>query len=142
MKQIHILIFALLFSSIMSAQIVKNTANTKKDTKTNYIWQDTKEVQTKRRTFQEATEYCKNLELDGLNSWEVPGFVELFSIIDTKRYNPSISKKFEYVVAKDYWISKTFGNASSKEAFVVNFTGGAFNRKKMDKLSYIRCYIK
>ena len=142
MKQLNILIVFLFISYSANANIVKNSENTKKDTKTNYIWQDTKDVSTTKRTFKDSVSYCKNLELDGYKSWELPGFMELFSIIDTKLYNPSISKNFKNIVAKDYWTSKTFGNASSQEAFVVNFVSGAFNREKMDKAFYVRCYKK
>lgn len=142
MKIVYILLVSLFITTGVNAEIVKNSTNTLKDTKTGYIWQDTKDTADHKRTFGEAMAYCKDLDLDGLTSWEVPGFTEMFSIIDTKAYNPSISKKFKNIVPKDYWISKTFGNATSKEAFVVNFVSGAFNRKKMDDASYVRCYIK
>jgi len=122
--------------------MLKNSANTIKDTKTNYIWQDTKETKTLKMNFNQAIDYCKLLEVDGIKSWELPGFVELFSIIDTRAYNPSISKQFQNIVPKDYWILKKFGNGSSNEAFVVNFVNGAFNRQSMDNLSYVRCYKK
>jgi len=140
MKLLNIFIFSLLIVYSVNADIVKNSANTIKDTKTNYIWQDTKDVSTTKRSFEDAISYCKNLELDGYKSWELPGFVELFSIIDTKAYNPSISKVFQNIVADDYWISKKFANGTSNEAFVVNFVSGAFNREKMDKAFYVRCY--
>ena len=142
MKLIKLCILSLLIAQSASAEIVKNSKNTLKDTKTNYIWQDTKETKTNKRTFSEAVEYCKNLELDGRKSWELPGFMELFSIIDTKRYNPSISKSFKNITPKDYWTTKTFGNATSNEAFVVNFVSGAFNRVKMNTKSFVRCYQK
>lgn len=142
MKQLNILILSLCLAYTASADIVNNSANTLKDTKTNYIWQDTKDVKTTKRSFEEALAYCKSLELDGLKSWKLPGFVELFSIIDTKVYNPSISVNFKYVLPNNYWSSKTFGHGTSKEAFVVNFLSGAFNREKMDKKFYVRCYKK
>lgn len=142
MKQLNIFILSLFITLGANADIVKNSANTIKDTKTNYIWQDTKDVKTTKRSFDEAVAYCKNLELEGHKSWELPGFVELFSIIDTKVYNPSISVNFKYVLPNNYWSSKTFGHGTSKEAFVVNFLSGAFNREKMDKKFYVRCYQK
>lgn len=142
MKQINILILALLISVSANATIVKNSANTVKDTKTNYIWQDTKDVSDTKRTFDDAVSYCKKLKLDGSLSWELPGFMELFSIVDTKVYNPTISKEFKYVVPKNYWTSKTFANSTSKEAFVINFVSGAFNREKMTEHFFVRCYKK
>lgn len=142
MKQLTLLIFSLFMVYSANADIVKNSANTIKDTKTNYLWQDTKDVSTIKRTFEDAVGYCKNLELDGHKSWDLPGFVELFSIVDTKVYNPTISGNFKYVVSENYWSAKTFGHATSKEAFVVNFLSGAFNREKMDETFYVRCYKK
>ncbi|NOR58344.1 MAG: DUF1566 domain-containing protein [Sulfurimonas sp.] len=142
MKQLKILILSLCIAHTANADIVKNSENTVKDTKTNYIWQDTKTVTTTKRSFEEAVGYCKNLELDGHKSWKLPGFLELFSLVDTKVYNPTISENFKFVVSDNYWSSKTFGHASSQEAFVVDFKSGAFNRKKMGESFYVRCYKK
>ncbi|MCK9492490.1 MAG: DUF1566 domain-containing protein [Sulfurimonas sp.] len=142
MKRLNIFILSLFITCSANADIVKNSANTIKDTKTNYLWEDTKEVATTKRTFEEAVSHCQNLELDGHKSWKLPGFVELFSIVDTKVYNPTISGNFKYVVSENYWSAKTFGHATTKEAFVVNFLSGAFNREKMDETFYVRCYKK
>jgi hypothetical protein len=142
MKRLKIFVLSLFVACSVNADIVKNSKNTIKDTKTNYLWQDTKEVSTSKKTFEDAVSYCKNLELDGYKSWELPGFVELFSIVDTKVYNPTISESFKYVVSDNYWSAKTFGHATTKEAFVVNFLSGAFNREKMDETFYVRCYKK
>ncbi len=142
MKRLNILILSLFIAVSVDADIVKNSANTLKDTKTNYLWQDTKDSSTTKRTFKDSVDYCKNLELDGHKSWAVPGFVELFSIVNTKVYNPTISENFKFVVSDNYWSSKTFGHAASEEAFVVNFLSGAFNREKMDQEFYVRCYKK
>ena len=142
MKKLNILILSLFISLSVNADLVKNSANTIKDTKTNYLWQDTKSVSTTKRNFKDAVAYCKSLELDEYDSWELPGFVELFSIVNTKVYNPTISKNFKFVVSDNYWSSKTFGHASSQEAFVVNFLSGAFNREIMDEVFYVRCYQK
>lgn len=142
MKQLKVFILSLFIVSSANAEIIKNSENTVKDTKTDYIWQDTKEVATTKRTFYDAVEYCKNLELDGHRSWQLPGFVEIFSIVDTKVYNPTISESFKHVVSDNYWSAKEFGHATTKEAFVVNFLSGAFNREKMDDAFYVRCYKK
>jgi uncharacterized protein DUF1566 len=142
MKQLKILILSLCIAFTANADIVKNSANTIKDTKTNFLWQDTKDVSTTKRTFEDAVGYCKNLELDGHKSWEVPGFMDLFSLVDTKVYNPTISQNFKYVVSDNYWTTKTFSHGMSQEAFVVNFMSGAFNREKMNDKFYVRCFKK
>ncbi|MFT5836224.1 MAG: hypothetical protein ACI9RG_001123 [Sulfurimonas sp.] len=140
MQLLKILILSLCLAYTASADIIKNSDNTLKDTKTNLIWQDTKDVSTIKRTFKDALSYCENLELDGKKSWKLPGFMDLFSLVDTKVYNPTISKEFKFIASDNYWISKTFGNASSQEAFVINFLSGAFNREKMSEEFYVRCY--
>jgi len=142
MNHLKTLVFLLCIAYSANAQIINHSENTKKDTKTNLIWQDSKDVTSTKRTFADAKKYCEDLELDGISSWELPGFLELFSIVNTKAYNPTISKKFEHIVSKNYWSAKTFGHASSQEAFVVYFLSGAFNREKMDQKFFVRCYSK
>ena len=87
---------ALIFMSILTysnAQMIKESASILKDSKTNLLWQDTKEGTIIRRDFLEAQDYCKNLELDGYKNWQMPNFLELFSIVDTKSYNPTLPKE-------------------------------------------------
>lgn len=124
----------------VNADIVRVSKDVVKDTKTNFLWQDSKVVKTEKRTYSEAVNYCKNLQINGEKNWKVPTFVALFSIVDTKVYNPTLSKEFEHFVSDNYWTDKTFGHATSGEAFVVNFLSGAFNRKLMENKFYVRCY--
>lgn len=125
-----------------NAQMIKQSESIIKDTKTNFLWQDTKEVNTEKRTFDAAQEYCKNLELDGHKGWAMPDFMELFSLVDTKSYNPTLAKEFKYSVSDNYWTNKTFGHGVSGEAFVINFLSGAFNRELMSDEFYTRCFKK
>ena len=136
--------FILLLSMIYNAnaELIKNSKNIIKDTKTNYLWQDTKEVSTGKKTFIDAVNYCRNLELDGETSWEVPGFMELQSIVDVYAYNPAISKKFNFIVPDKYWTSKNFGMKGNKYAYVVNFSTGVFNKERAHYEYYVRCYKK
>ena len=139
MKILNVLIFMSILT-YSNAEMIKQSESTIKDTKTNFLWQDTKEVNTEKRTFGDAQKYCKNLELDGYKNWEMPKFMELFSIVDTKAYNPTLSKEFKYIVSDNYWTSKTFGNGASGEAFVINFLSGAFNRELMEDKFFVRCF--
>ncbi len=135
----------LLLASLVTfsqAQIVNHSESIIKDTKSNFLWQDDKIVKTEKRSFNDAIDYCKNLEIDNITGWQLPGFLELFSIVNTKSYNPTLSKKFKNFVSDNYWSSKKFGHGSSTEAFVVNFQSGAFNRELMNEKFYVRCYKK
>ena len=136
--------FILLFTIVCSAnaELIKNSQGVIKDTKTNYLWQDTKEVSNVKMNFVDSVNYCKNLELDGEKSWEVPGFIELQSIVDSQAYKPAISKKFNFIVSDKYWTSKHFGEKGNEFAYVVNFLTGTFNRERAHYEYYVRCYKK
>ena len=133
------IIFFISLCTYLNAQMLKQSESTIKDEKTNLLWQDTKEVNSVKRDFEEAQKYCQNLELDGQKGWEMPNFLELFSIVDTKSYNPTLDKEFKYFISDNYWSNKTFGHGASGEAFVVNFLSGAFNRELMVDKFYVRC---
>lgn len=125
-----------------NAQFLQDSENIIKDTKTNLLWQDTKNVKEKRMNYSEALNYCANLELDNQKNWIVPDFLSLFSIVNTKVYNPTLSNEFKHFISDNYWTTKTFGHAKSGEAFVINFLSGAFNRELMEDKFYVRCYKK
>jgi len=134
---------ALILSSIISfshAQLINESENIIKDTKKNFLWQDNKKTKTEKMDFKEAISYCKSLNIDNITGWQLPGFLELFSIVDTKVYNPTLSKKFKNFVSDNYWSKKKFGHGTSTEAFVINFKSGAFNRELMNDKFYVRCY--
>ena len=141
MKSLLFFIFTFFFT-FANAQFLEHSENIIKDSKTNFLWQDTKDVKDKTMNYEKALNYCKNLELDGEKDWIVPDFMALFSIVNTKVYNPTLSKKFNYFISDNYWTTKTFGHAKSGEAFVINFLSGAFNRELMEDKFYVRCYKK
>ena len=88
MKILKIIIFVSLLTCL-NAQMVKQSESTLKDSKTNLLWQDTKEGTIIRRDLLESQNYCQNLELDGYKNCQMPNFLELISIVDTKSYNPT-----------------------------------------------------
>lgn len=141
MKIIKIILVIACFS-FMNASFIQHKEGIIKDTKSGFLWQDTKDAKTKKMNFKEAVSYCKNLDISSEKNWELPGFIELFSIVNTKRYNPSLPKEFKNYAAADYWSTKVFSHGVSNEAFVVEFKAGAFNRKQMDEKFYVRCYKK
>jgi len=134
------LLFLLSIFCFLNANMIRVSENIIKDTKTNFLWEDTINVKTQKLSYTKAKEYCNALELDGNKNWEVPTFLAAFSIVDAKVYNPTLPKEFKNFVSDNYWTSKTFGHATSKEAFVVNYLSGAFNRELMDDKFYVRCY--
>ncbi len=141
MKLITTLIFTA-FLTFAHAEIINESENIIKDTKTNFLWQDDKAAKTDKMSFHKALEYCKNLKVDNTSGWELPGFLELFSIVDPKVYNPTLSEKFKNFVNDNYWSGKKFGHGTSTEAIVINFKSGAFNRELMVDKFHVRCYKK
>lgn len=142
MKLLSVVVLFLSLVLSVNAEVVRVSDDIVKDTKTNYLWQDTKDVSSKKMSFNEAMAYCKKLELDGEKSWQVPGFMELLSIVNPKLYNPAISKNFNFVTPDKYWTSKIYGDKGNEHAFVVNFTSGAYNRERSDYKFHVRCYKK
>ncbi len=141
MRLLNALIIVGLLSTA-NAQLTQESDNIIKDSKTNYLWQDNKAVTTNKLNFKDAMSYCRNLELDGVKGWELPGFLELFSIVNPKLYNPTLSKEFQHIIPGNYWSTKTFGHGTSKEAFVIDFKAGGFNRMKMTDAYLVRCVKK
>ena len=85
MKILNILLISGFLISL-SADYVQKSPNIILDTKTNFLWQDSKDVSSKKRNFSEAISYCKALELDGVKGWRLPNMKKLFTIVDTKKY--------------------------------------------------------
>ena len=141
MKVLKVLLFIGLLT-YANATLVRHSDNIIKDNKSNFLWQDSTDVKTKKVNYKEALTYCKNLKLDGQTGWMVPGFGELFTIVNFKQYNPTLSREFKNSLSQNYWTTKVFSHGISNEAFVVYFLSGAFNREKMDKKFYVRCYKK
>ena len=125
-----------------NAALIRHSENIVKDDKSMLLWQDSVDVKTKKFTFEESKKYCQNLTVDGEKGWNLPGFGELFSIVNTKTYNPTLSTVFKNYIPDNYWTSKVFSHGSSEEVFVVNFLSGAFNREHWNDKFSVRCYKK
>lgn len=85
-----------------------------------------------------ATTYCSDLTLGGYGDWRLPTSVELESIVDYGRYNPSTSIVFENTGSSYYW-SSTTTNYYSLDAWVVYFyTGFVYDSRKKNS-NNVRC---
>jgi len=138
MKILNILLISGFLISL-SADYVQKSPNVILDTKTNFLWQDTKDVSSKKRNFSEALSYCKSLELDGIKGWELPNMKKLFTIVDTKKYNPTIDKSFKHIAPDTHWTSREFGNGAIDEAYTITFQTGSFYRRSKLETYYLRC---
>lgn len=122
-----------------NADYVQKSPNIILDTKTNFLWQDTKDVSSVKRNFKEASSYCKSLEIDGVKGWELPNMKKLFTIVDTKKYNPTIDKSFKYIAPDTHWTSRLFATGGTSDAYTISFQTGSFFRRNMEDKYYLRC---
>ena len=87
-----------------------NTVKTNRtvyDSKTNLTWQDNIDAAAKLLTWDDAIDYCNNLELDAKTSWRLPNINELLSItVSTKRDTIALDI-FNNTATNYYWSSTT-----------------------------------
>ena len=112
-------------SSGVANNFINNKNGSVSDTITALMWQQDSSPQT--MNWQQSLAYCENLELAGYTDWRLPNVHELQSIVDTKRYNPSINTDyFPSTTPTYYYTSSTMNNKTAK-AWTVMFDYGFVN---------------
>ena len=134
-----IILLCTLFAIYANGDFINKSKNIIQDNKTNFLWQDTKEVKTIKRDFKQAVSYCKNLELDGIKGWELPNLKQLFTIVDTKKYNPTIYSEFKNITPDTYWTRRLFARGESNDAYTITFKTGSLYRRNMNDKFFLRC---
>lgn len=137
------ILIGLILSLLNSKMIRDDSKDTVFDTRTKFMWQDNFAVKdtAKVRTFQEAIEYCEDLNMSTYTDWRLPNINELESITDYSTYEPSISNVFKYTANSEYWSSTTDVSLNNDKtlAWSIDFntsTSTSFN--KSTEL-YVRC---
>jgi len=137
----RILLIMIGASLLLQAGFSRDSSGVVADSATGLAWQDDysdNAGEIKSATWQDALVYCEELSLGGKNDWRLPNYNELFSIVDTSRYNPAISSVFTNVTSHYYWSSTT--NASDTSyAWVVHFNGGGDFWGSKSYENYVRC---
>lgn len=86
----------------------------------------------------QAVAYCAGLVLGGLAGWRLPGRIELVSIVDTRKYSPSIdSAAFPGTPKERFWSSSRSANVQG--AWCVDFDTGSTNIATMVERLRVRC---
>ena len=99
-----------------------NNDGTVSDLNTRLMWQQSDDGE--ERNWQQACDYCADLDLAGYSDWRIPTKFELYSIVDLGRYIPSINTDY-FLDCKDsmYWSGST-GAGGGANAWGVDFGGG------------------
>jgi len=100
MRQIFLIILGI--STLLFADFSKS-GNIVTDSITRLEWQDN--TPSSPMVWEEAILYCENLVLDKYNDWRLPNIRELTSLVDEKRFDPSISPIFKNISSISYWTS-------------------------------------
>lgn len=109
------------------------------DSKTGLTWQDNNASKTTKLVWEEAKNYCTNLNLAGEENWRLPNIKELQSIVNVNSYNPAIKKGFKHVNTLDnYWSSSSFVS-HDEGAWIVYFKNGNINANYKTVKFYVRC---
>jgi hypothetical protein len=115
-----------------------NAKNVVRDRARGLMWQDDASVKSVVKNWNEANDYCKNLNFAGYKDWHLPSISELETLIDTTKANPAIVPGFQNTVSDDYW-SSTAGVSGSGGAWGVGFGGGGSGYHGKGNSYYVRC---
>ena len=109
------------------------------DEKTYLMWQDVPENKGTLHTWNEAKEYCEELDDAGFEDWWLPSEQELASIVDTsRREGRMIQKGFIYFKPRYYWTSTTYA-WNAPHAWAISFKSGFSIAMEKEKQLHTRC---
>lgn len=94
---------------VVKSEFEKYGSEIIKDKTTGLMWQKATATgdENKGMTFEEAIEYCENLELGGFKDWRLPSRNELMSLIDFDLKEPSIDHDFFSDTFSSWYVTST-----------------------------------
>lgn len=106
------ILLVLLSASVLFGAFTRDDATqTVYSSDTNLTWQDDGNASSQYLNWQNAVDYCANLNFAGVDDWRLPSSNELFSLIQSSY--PSISPIFLNVASSYYWSSTPVVNQPS-----------------------------
>ena len=99
-----------------------------------------------RYTWKEALDLCENFDFAGYNDWRLPNRIELQSILDYSKFEPSLNteylfpddESFNYWLFGEHWSSTSHVN-SFGSAWLVSFYNGSIDSSPKYWSSSVRC---
>ena len=121
----------------MKNTFIDNKDGTVTDLTTGLMWQQ--ETPTNEMYWEDAIEYCENLELAGHKDWRLPTIEELISLIAFDRHNPAIDTLFFPSTATHHlqW-SSTKCAEYTEAAWLVGFYNGKVDSSHESFDYYVR----
>jgi len=89
--------------------------------------------------WQEAIDYCKNLEEDGFSDWRLPAIVEISTLPDYGKSIPAIDQLYFPETIPDYFWSSTVHKGFGDYSWVAYFNDGNADRFLQSKAHNVRC---
>lgn len=102
---VALLVFLVGSAGMVWAGYTANGNGTVTDTVTGLTWQQADDGVY--RNWEQALSYCEDLGLGGKDDWRLPNALELQSLVDYSRYDPSIDPVFE-CRSYGYWSGSTY----------------------------------
>jgi len=124
---------------VLVLSMVTVEADIRIDEKTYLMWQDKGENKGTIYTWNEAKEYCEELDDGGFEDWWLPSEQELVSIVDTsRREGRMIQKGFIYFKPRYYWTSTTYA-WNAPHAWAISFKNGFSIAIEKERHLHTRC---
>jgi len=120
-----------------SVEFQDNGDGTVWDPYTGLTWQQADDGQV--RDWQEALDYCENLELAGHADWKTPDVRELASIVDDSRHPVAIDPVFDCNCGTTTYFSSTTWGGAPDQAWYVNFSPGLESVSPKSSPGCVRC---
>lgn len=95
-----------------------------KEDQSNLYWQDERIVQSTKRRFADAQSYCETLTIEEIDSWRLPTYNELLTLVDYGRDHPAIDPIFSHTNDEFYWVETKYSGGESLYRWVVSFERG------------------
>ena len=107
-----------------------NTKEVVLDSQTCLMWQDNKGAKNGYHEWEDALDYCNNLDLGGYTNWRLPNMNEAITILNfpaeslDNTYYDYINQTFKNV-RSEYWTStKSYWGNSSGTRWIINYGTG------------------